>query len=94
MSALLDKIKTGAMVVDVRTVEEFEEEHYPRAVNIPVDQVHLRLADFGDKQHPIIVYCASGSRSAYAAKILKAAGFTRVRRAAETPFNIVLEARP
>ena len=27
-------------------------------------------------------------------KILKSAGFTRVRRAAETPFNIVLEARP
>ena len=27
-------------------------------------------------------------------KVLKAAGFTRVRRAAETPFNIVLEARP
>ena len=78
MSALLDKIKAGAKVVDVRTRDEFEEEHYPEAVNISVDQVQARLAEFGDKNAPVVVYCASGSRSAFAARILRMAGYKDV----------------
>ena len=78
MSALLEKIKAGAKVVDVRTAEEFEEEHFPDAVNISVEQVQARLAEFGDKDSPVVVYCASGSRSAYAARILKTAGYRDV----------------
>ena len=78
MSALLEKIKAGAKVVDVRTAEEFEEEHFPDAVNISVEQVQARLEEFGDKNASVIVYCASGSRSAYAARILKTAGYRDV----------------
>jgi phage shock protein E len=78
MSVIEDKIKSGAKIFDVRTPEEFHEEHYPNAINISVNEVMGRLTDFGDKNAPIIVYCASGSRSAYAAKILKASGFTDV----------------
>lgn len=78
MSVLLEKIKSGAMVVDVRSTDEFEETHYSNAVNISVEQVQSRLAEFGDKSKPVIVYCASGSRSAYAARILKMAGYTDV----------------
>ena len=43
MSDLEEKIKSGAIIVDVRTPEEFEEEAYPNAVNIPVDEVQRRL---------------------------------------------------
>jgi phage shock protein E len=78
MSALMDKMKSGGLVVDVRTEYEFEEEHYQNAINIPIDQVHARLAEFGEKNKPVIVYCASGARSAYAAKLLRAAGYTDV----------------
>jgi phage shock protein E len=78
MSGLAAKIKEGAMIVDVRSAEEFEEEHYPAAVNIPVDEVHVRLQELGEKNRSIVVYCASGSRSAYAARILKSAGFVDV----------------
>jgi phage shock protein E len=78
MSALLEKIKAGAKIVDVRTPDEFEEEHYPNAVNIPVDQVQRRLGEFGDKNRPIVVYCLSGSRSAFAARLLKMAGYKEV----------------
>jgi phage shock protein E len=81
MSGLVDKIKSGAKIVDVRTLEEFEEEHYPNAINISVEQVQFRLAEFGEKSTPIVVYCASGSRSAYAARILKSAGYTDVTNA-------------
>ena len=78
MSGLESKIKAGAMVVDVRTAEEFREEHYPNALNIPIDQIRQRLVEFGEKSASIVVYCATGSRSAFAAKMLKSAGYTDV----------------
>ncbi|MGA9406929.1 MAG: rhodanese-like domain-containing protein [Bacteroidota bacterium] len=71
-------IKAGAKIIDVRTSEEFNEEHYPNALNIPVDQIRRRLAEFGEKNTPIVLYCASGSRSAFAARLLKSAGYTDV----------------
>jgi phage shock protein E len=81
MSSLLTKITAGAKVVDVRTTEEFDEEHYPGALNISVEEVQARLAEFGEKNTPIIVYCATGARSAYAARVLKMAGYTDVTNA-------------
>lgn len=78
MSGLENKIKVGAKIVDVRTIEEFEEEHFPNALNIPVDQIQRRLIEFGEKNKPLVLYCASGARSAYAAKILRSAGYTEV----------------
>jgi len=76
-------IAAGVPVVDVRTEEEYAEDHVPSARNIPVDAVADRLADFeqlvgGDKSKPIVVYCESGSRSRKAKSILDAAGFTNV----------------
>ena len=81
MSGLSGKIRGGARVVDVRTTEEFEEEHYPNALNIPVDQLQRRLAEFGDRKSPVVLYCATGSRSAFAAMLLRAAGYSDVTNA-------------
>lgn len=81
MAGLEEKIKSGALIVDVRTVDEFEEEHYPNALNIPVNQIQARIDEFGDKKKPIVVYCASGSRSAYATMILKTVGYIDVTNA-------------
>ncbi len=78
MAGLVEKIKGGAMIVDVRTTEEFNDEHYPKALNIPVDEVSDRLTEFGDKSKPVVVYCATGSRSAYAARVLRSAGYSDV----------------
>ena len=78
MFDLETKIKAGAKIIDVRTAEEFKEEHYPNALNIPVDQIRQRLAEFGEISAPIVVYCASGARSAFAARLLKSAGYTDV----------------
>ena len=46
MSGLENKIKAGALVFDVRTTDEFEEEHFPNALNIPVGQIQQRIAEF------------------------------------------------
>jgi phage shock protein E len=81
MSGLENKIKAGALVFDVRTTDEFEEEHFPNALNIPVGQIQQRIAEFGEKNSPIVLYCASGARSAYAAKLLRSAGYTDVTNA-------------
>ncbi|MDC7235222.1 MAG: FAD-dependent oxidoreductase, partial [Spirochaetales bacterium] len=66
------------LVVDVRTPEEFAMGAYPGAVNIPLDEVPGRMAELGDKNRDITVYCASGARSSYAAQMMTGQGFTRV----------------
>ncbi len=76
--SIADKIKAGARVVDVRTREEFVDGHHPLAVNIPVGELATRLGELGDKTSPLVLYCASGARSAAAAKLLKNSGFVDV----------------
>ncbi|MCZ8343140.1 MAG: rhodanese-like domain-containing protein [Leptospira sp.] len=75
------KIASGAMVVDVRTVGEYQSGHYPGALNIPVDQVAKRVSEFGEKDKPIIVYCASGGRSGSAKSYLESIGYTNITNA-------------
>ncbi|EQA43530.1 rhodanese-like protein [Leptospira broomii serovar Hurstbridge str. 5399] len=74
-------LEQGALVVDVRTPQEFAVEHYPGAINIPINDLHSHLGELGPKQGKIILYCQSGGRSARAKTILKEEGFTEVRDA-------------
>ena len=71
-------IKAGAKVFDIRSTQEFSSGAYPGAKNIPVDEVSARLAEFGEKEKPIILYCASGARSGRAKMILENAGYSNV----------------
>jgi Rhodanese-related sulfurtransferase len=73
-----DMIAAGAKIVDVRTQGEFADEAYPGAVNIPLQALPGRLGELGPKDGRIVLYCASGARSAQAARLLKEAGFTAV----------------
>ncbi len=75
---ILEKIQAGAKIVDVRTPDEFADEAYPNAVNIPVNELQSRIDELGNKSSSIVVYCASGGRSALAARMLNAYGFTDV----------------
>lgn len=76
-------IKDGALVIDVRSQEEWNEGHLPMAKLLPVDQLPNRIKDVeqwtgGDKTKPIVVHCRSGARSSRAQTMLKNAGFTNV----------------
>jgi phage shock protein E len=71
-------IEDGAKLVDVRSPDEFGSGHLDGAINIPVSELEERLADVGPKDQPVVVYCASGFRSARAARILDEKGFTHV----------------
>ena len=74
---ILEMINSGALIVDVRSREEFEDEHYPKAINIPVNELQKRMAELGDTSTPLVLYCASGSRSAFAARLLSMAGYKK-----------------
>ena len=66
----------GKIVIDVRTPEEFEMGAFPGAVNIPLDELPVRMDELGSKEREMVLYCASGARSAYAIRFLQDAGFT------------------
>ena len=60
------------MIVDVREQHEFEEAHLPGAVHVPRGHLESRIEGAAsDKAERVILYCASGNRSALAAKTLK-----------------------
>jgi phage shock protein E len=77
-STLLAKIGAGARIIDVRTPAEFRGGAYPKALNIPLDELGGKIDRLKPLDKPIIVYCASGSRSAQAASLLRKAGFSDV----------------
>jgi rhodanese-related sulfurtransferase len=77
MSAVLDRIKAGAVVVDVRSPEEFADGAYPGALNIPVQDLGRRAGEL-PKERPVVLYCASGARSALAARMLRSNGWRDV----------------
>lgn len=77
MKELLD----SASILDVRTPEEFQEGHYPGAINIPLHELPVRLDEVRKMKQPIIAYCRSGSRSGMAVTILKQQGLGEVYNA-------------
>jgi len=74
-----EAVARGARLVDVRSPSEFASGHLEGALNLPVDQLSVRMGELGPKGTPIVVYCASGTRSAMAARKLKGGGFASVR---------------
>ena len=71
----MELIENDAIVIDVREVSEYDTGHIEDSINIPVNNIDS--VDY-DKDTVIIVYCASGMRSAEAAKKLISEGYTNV----------------
>ena len=67
-------VAQGATLVDVRTPGEWENGHVEGAKLIPVQELAERIAEI-PRDRPVVVYCASGARSARAAAMLAAAGY-------------------
>ncbi len=71
-------VEKGAVLLDVRSPEEFAEGHLPGAINIPVGELASRMAELPKKDAGIVVYCRSGARSARATGILHEHGLTQI----------------
>jgi len=72
------KIDEGAMLVDVRSIEEFESGHIKDACNIPHDCISDISKYVDDENKPILLYCLSGMRAAVACSELKKNGYSDV----------------
>jgi molybdopterin/thiamine biosynthesis adenylyltransferase/rhodanese-related sulfurtransferase len=63
---------SAPVLVDVREQHEFEESHIPGAIHVPRGHLESRIeGKVGDKSRPVVLYCASGQRSALAAHTLE-----------------------
>lgn len=69
----------GAVLLDVRTPDEFAGGHVPGAVNVPLQQIGIAEMAVPQKTTPLFVYCLSGARSAQATAALKRMGYDDVR---------------
>jgi len=70
-------ISKGAIIVDVRTKEEYAQGHAKGSLNIPLDEIQ-KATSWLVKDVPVVVCCASGARSEEAKNILEAHGFEKV----------------
>jgi molybdopterin/thiamine biosynthesis adenylyltransferase len=69
----------SAVLVDVRERDEWDEGHIPGAVHVPRGNLESRIENaVSDKSRQVVLYCASGSRSAFAAKTLEELGYEHV----------------
>jgi molybdopterin/thiamine biosynthesis adenylyltransferase/rhodanese-related sulfurtransferase len=77
-----NELLTGSdspVFVDVRERDEWEQGHIPRALHIPRGSLESRIEQaVPDRAQPIVVYCAAGNRSAFAAKTLEELGYEEV----------------
>jgi rhodanese-related sulfurtransferase len=64
-------VADGAVLLDVRSPQEFASQHLADAVNIPVGQLKGKLDEVRQFARPVVVYCASGMRSRKAKRILE-----------------------
>lgn len=76
--AMMDEDST-IILVDVRTQEEYTEEHIPGALLVPVDDLESLAPEMlMDKEATYIIYCRSGNRSATAAQMLIDLGYLNI----------------
>ncbi len=65
-------IKEGAVLVDVRTEEEYQAAHLQKAVNIPLSEISTGIGRLApDRNRVILLHCRSGSRSFMGKRLLK-----------------------
>lgn len=66
------------LLVDVRSAVEYQHSHAPGAVNVPLGEEARHQDRLGPKSRPLLVHCASGSRSLAAVRRFKSLGFEQV----------------
>lgn len=72
-------LRQGALLVDVRTPEEFRQAHLPGAINLPLNELTDSIRRHAsDPNQVILLHCRSGSRSGVARHQLQRLGYTNV----------------
>lgn len=74
MDEIEEYLEKGAIVIDVRTVEEYEDGHVPGSKNIVLDTIPNRVEEISALGKSFIAVCRSGARSGSAADFLSDQG--------------------
>ncbi len=69
----------GAVLLDVRTPQEYREGHIPGSRNVPLQELGRVSAVAAEKDMPLFVYCHSGGRSRQAVDELRRMGYLNVK---------------
>jgi phage shock protein E len=69
-----DAIRHGAVVIDVRTANEFDQGRVPDSINIPVDRMDINLENIRSFKRPVIICSNSDSENEQVISFLKANG--------------------
>jgi len=77
MQDLIQK-NANAILLDVRSKQEFEEGHLDGSINIPLYEIDKELEKLPDRKSMIIIYCASGHRSKQAKEKLEKEGYENI----------------
>ena len=78
-AAVMMEQEQNYIILDVRTVEEFDDKHIPDAINIPNETIGSEeISELPDKNQLILVYCRSGNRSKQASAKLVDLGYTNI----------------
>ena len=80
--------ENGAIIIDVRTPQEFDHGHIQGSKNIPLDKIQREIKTIKNYNKPIITVCKSGARSGMAKSILKGAGVEVYNGG---PWNVLIE---
>lgn len=73
-SAIVQAMEKGAVIIDVRTPNEFRLGHIQGSKNIPVNEIRSKVEMIRRWNKPVITVCLSGGRSAAAKSVLASAG--------------------
>lgn len=70
---------TGAVLLDVRTPQEYQEGHIPGSINVPLQSLSTADQIPAGKNAPLFVYCHSGARSSQAVRLLARMGYSSAK---------------
>ena len=70
---------SGAVLLDVRTPQEYREGHISGGKNVPLQELDRVTAVAPKKDTPLFVYCHSGARSSQAVRLLAQMGYTNIK---------------
>jgi len=86
-------IESGALLVDVRSAEEFNKDHLEGAINIEWDKTQALMIAIGmDTRRPVVFYCRTGNRAGKSIVELKARGYSNIFNA--TGLEALRETKP
>jgi phage shock protein E len=77
-NSLKDLLRSGAVIIDVRSAAEFDRGKIPGSINIPVDRIDINSKRILAIKQPIIFCCNSGDRSRQAIRMMKERGLKEV----------------